>query len=114
MSDLRERILAVDDRPHEDVEVTEWGVTVRIRGLSGEAAERFARRFGSGDGEEVPEGIMPDLLIRTLEDPDTGERIFGESDLAVLSAKSGKVTAELFAVAQRLSGLGDLARAKND
>lgn len=115
MSDLRETILAAEDRPYEDVDVEEWGVTVRIRGLTGKAAEDFARRFGttSGDGEQVAEGIMADLLVRTLEDPETGEPIFGEDDADALSEKAGGVIARLFWPAQELSGLGDLERAKN-
>ena len=111
MSDLRSRILAVDDRPYEDVEVPEWeGMTVRVRGLSAKAAEAFAKRHGGADTE----GGLADLLIDALEDPTTGEPIFTRDDLDALSDKAIPALAMLSKKAMGLSGLGDEEDAKND
>lgn len=113
MSGLKQKILAADDRPFEDVDVEEWDMPVRVRGLSGHGAEEFSRRMRSED-DELPKGIMAELLVRTLEDPATSEPIFGPDDVEALSAKSSRVIARLFRVAQKLSGLGGLDDAKKD
>ena len=109
---LREKILAAASRPSKDKEVPEWGVTVRIYGLSASASERFSRKLG---GEEVPENMMAELLVLTLHDPETDEPIFTEEDdVTELGKQSGKVVLDLFMEAQKLSGLGSLEEAKNE
>jgi len=113
MSELRDRILAADDRPYKDVEVEEWGATVRLRGLSGAAAERFSRKVQAA-GENVPDDMMAELLALCLEDPESGDLVFAEEDIPSLSGKASTVLARLFREAQSVSGLGSLDEAKND
>lgn len=108
---LRARILSAEDIPHEDVEVPEWGATVRVRGLTAVAATRFS--LGLENETITLEEMVPSLLLLTLYDPATNEPIFTDGDLAALTRKSGQVLTRLFPVAQRLSGLGDLEEAKN-
>lgn len=112
-SKLRSTILASDDRGYEDIKVSEWDTTIRIRGLDGASAEAFSRLIVAA-GDELPENMMGLLLVRTIEDPETGELIFSEDDVAALTNKSGVVLVRLFTIAQRLSGLGELDDAKND
>lgn len=113
MSDLKQVILGAEDRPHEDVDVEQWDATVRLRGLSGLAAEEFSQRMRPDDGD-VPGSVMAELLVRCIEDPETGETVFDEDDAGALSAKSSQVLTRLFQKAQKLSGLGELEEAKND
>jgi hypothetical protein len=110
---LKDKVFEADDRPSRDIEVEEWGASVRVRGLSGLAAERFSRLMGTG-GDTMPENVMASLLVATIEDPETGELAFGQDDVPALSAKSSRVLTRLFRVAQDLSGLGELEKAKND
>lgn len=119
MTDLRQQILTADDRPHEDVVVPEWGdAEVRLRGLSGASAEAFARRFAEAEEETggLPEGIVVDMLIRTMHDPETDEQIFDSTpeDRQALAKKASQVLTRLFRIAQELSGLGGMDEAKND
>ena len=109
MSDLKSAIMAVDDRPYKDVEVPEWSATVRVRGLSGIDAVRFAETIESGDNV-----VMAELLLLTLHDPATNERIFGEEDKDALLARSATVLSRLLEHARDLSGLGEADDAKND
>lgn len=115
MSDLRQTILAADDLPREPVEVPEWDVTVHLRGLTAEQSERFARRIrDANENGGAPEHMMAELLVRMIEDPETGERVFGDDDVEALSAKSGKALSRMFRLAQPLAGLTDLEDAKKD
>lgn len=112
MTNLREQILAADDRPYEDVIVPEWDTTVRIRGLNAATAETFGRKVAAANGE-MPDMICS-LLVATLYDPATDALLFTqEGDIEALSHKSGKVVTDLFLVAQHLSGLDTVADAKN-
>lgn len=112
LNGLKSAILGADDRPFEDVEVEEWGATIRLRGLSGHAAEAFSRRLRP-DGDP-PDDVMAELLVRVIEDPQTGELVFGADEAARLGMKSSVVLTRLFRRAQKLSGLGELEEAKND
>jgi len=106
----RDAILGADDRPTVDVEVPEWGGTVRVRGLSG--AERDAY-------EVALAGVRPDgsrrlnlvnvrarLIAMTVVDED-GARMFTDADAEALGAKSGTAMQRVFETAQHLSGLTD-------
>ena len=110
MSDLRGAILA-SERPYRDREA--WGETVRVRGLTGAASERFSLRMQDSE-EDVPDNVMAELLVRCLHDPTTDERIFADDDVGVVTELAGKELAPLFLIARTLSGLGDLDEAKND
>lgn len=106
----KEAILAADDRPTVDVDVPEWGGTVRVRGLTG--AERDAY-------EVALAGVRPDgskrlnlvnvrarLISMTVVD-ELGVRVFTDADVKDLGAKSGTAMQRVFEAAQRLSGLTD-------
>ena len=110
---LRDKVLAADDRSYTDEHIEEWDATVRVRGLSGMAAEEFSRKLGAQKGE-LPDNLMAELLVRTIEDPETGEPVFGVDDVELLTRKSSRVLTRLFRTAQELSGLGDLDTAKKD
>ena len=49
----KERILAVDDIVTEDVDVPEWGGTVRVRGLSGTERDAFESSMIERRGKKV-------------------------------------------------------------
>lgn len=106
---LRDRILAAEDRPHTDVEVPEWGVTVRIRAMSGldrdlwEAGILARRQSGGGPLANMRASLVAHCAL----DPETGERLFSEDDVAVLGSKAAKPLDRLFSVASDLSGLSD-------
>lgn len=103
----KEKILSANDRPTEDVEVPEWGGTVRVRGLSGAERDAFESSLLGPDGKPSPSRLAnfrARLLARTLVD-ETGNRLFSDSEIKALGEKSGEVLSRLFDVAQRLSGM---------
>ena len=108
----REDILKVDDIQIRDIDVPEWGGTVRVRGLSG--AER--NDYESSQVTMGPDNrLIPDmanrtakLVARTIVGED-GEPLFNELDVGTLGQKSGAALARVFKVAEELSGLNDQA-----
>lgn len=112
------QIEAADDRTHEDVEVPEWGGTVRVVGLSGEDRDAYEASFVDAKGKPATQrlrNIRAKLLVKCLVDGD-GNRLFTDDKAKVLGAKSGAVVDRLFDVARRLSGIGQdaVAEAKKD
>lgn len=107
MSSLSEKIFATDDIESEIVNVKAWGVAVLVKSMT---AKDRARMIGSANvatGQFNLEQVLPDLVIHCTYDPDTGERVFLESDRDALMAKSAAAIEEIATVALRLSGLGD-------
>ena len=105
-----EQILAANDREHEDVDVPEWGGTVRVIGLS--AADRDAYEAAlaattKGDATAMArlQNFRAKLVVKALVDAD-GKRLFSDADAKELGTKSGKVIDRLFDVVRRLSGMG--------
>jgi hypothetical protein len=111
----REDILKAEDLQTRDVDVPEWGGTVRIRGLSG--ADRDA--YQASMMQIGPNGQMgPDLgnmtakmVARAVIDPDTGEPWFNELDVGTLGQRSGAALARVYDVAMELSGMTATAQA---
>ncbi|MBI5964940.1 MAG: hypothetical protein HY863_15785 [Chloroflexi bacterium] len=105
-------ILAAQDLPFENVDVPEWGGTVRVIGLNAKDAQRYSSRLvviNPLDGKVQKlklDTVMTDLLVRTIVD-ENNDPLFSEDDIEALGKKSAQVLTRLFEVAQRLSGLGD-------
>lgn len=104
----KDAILAADDVVFQDVEVPEWGGTVRIRALTGTERDGFEesvlRRSPDGSFEAVMADMRAKLLVRTLVDED-GKRLFSAKEVAQLGSKSAQVLDRLFEIASRLSGI---------
>lgn len=103
----REAILAVSDIQTEDVDVPEWGGTVRVKGLTGTERDAFEQSCVSGTGKKATfkmNNIRARLVAKTAID-ENGALIFQEADVEVLGQKSGAALDRVFTVAQRLSGL---------
>lgn len=106
----REQILGADDRKTEDVEVPEWGGTVRVQALSG--TDRDAYEAGivqiRGDGSRTftLANARARLVALSVVDGE-GTRFFSEADITALGAKSAQALERVFDVARRLSGLAE-------
>lgn len=106
----KDAILGADDRATVDVEVPEWGGTVRVRALSGTERDAY---------EVALAGVRPDgtrrlnlvnvraRLIAMACVDEAGERLFTDKDVEALGAKSGVAMQRVFEAAQALSGLTD-------
>ena len=104
---IREQILDAQDLRKEVVDCPEWGVKVEVRSMSGiERAETLQAQMGE-DGKVDSNRLYPTLLIATIFDPETGERIFNENDADILNSKNSAVLERLAKVAFRLSGMNE-------
>lgn len=96
-------ILAADDLPRETVAVPEWGGEVCVRTMTG--TERDAFESGLLAKEGRMENVRARLVSLTLCD-EQGERLFDDAEVATLGKKSARALDRVFAVAQRLNGIG--------
>jgi hypothetical protein len=106
----KEQILGADDRRTEDVEVPEWGGTVRVRALSGRERDAYEAGIvqvrGDGSRNVTLENIRSRLVSLTAVD-ESGERIFSDGDVKALGEKSAAALERVFDVARKLSGLSE-------
>lgn len=103
----RDQILEAEDLGFEEVEVPEWGGSVRVRAMTGTERDSFESEIYEIKGEDTKfnrENFRARLLVRTLAD-ESNNRLFDDKDIAVLGRKSARVLDRLFAVAQRLNGM---------
>jgi hypothetical protein len=103
----KDQILAADDLPYEDVEIPEWGGTVRIRTMTG--AERDAWEAGitvvkGGKSIVDPTNFRAKLVVITVVD-DEGNRIFSDGDAPALGRKNGAALDRAYSVSRRLNGI---------
>ena len=110
----REQILDIQDLGFEEIEVTEWGGTVRIRTMTGSERDAFESEIYELKGDNVKfnrENFRARLLVRTIVD-ENNERLFTDADVIALGKKSAKVLDKLFAISQKLNGIS--AQDKNE
>lgn len=98
-------ILDANDLKHEDVEVPEWGGTVRVRSLT--AADRYGLLDASLDsgGEINRQKFVLGMLAAAIVD-ESGDRLFTDGEVLQLSSKSFAALDRLIPVSNRLNGLG--------
>ncbi|MGE4297039.1 MAG: hypothetical protein AB7E47_03330 [Desulfovibrionaceae bacterium] len=105
MKDLKQAILNVDDLPREAVEVKAWGVTVYLRPMTGTERDAYEAVVFKTDGTMKREDMRAELLVRCLVDA-SGNRLFGDDEVAALGGKNSAVLCPLFLKAQRINGIG--------
>lgn len=105
----KDDILGLNDLPFEEIEVKEWGGIVRVRGLTSYERDEFESQSFVGEGKTrkfIYANMRARLISKTVCN-ENGDCLFSDADIEKLGKKSGKVMDRLFAVAQRLSGIGD-------
>lgn len=104
----RDAILATQDLPFEDVEVPEWGGTVRLRIMTGTERDAFELSTSATNSEDKKrnyENLRARLVALTAIGED-GTRLFSDEDVAELGRKSSAALDRCFEVATRLNALG--------
>lgn len=114
VTDMRERLKqrAGENRRSEPYTISEWDETVELRPLS--VGAKFAI-FGDdaeidGDGGfNLKMGdlgsMLPQVIIGTCFDPDTGEQVWGPDDAEWLADQDAAVLEPLANEGMRISGL---------
>jgi hypothetical protein len=103
------QIQAASDLETQDIEVPEWGGTVRLKSLTGAERDRFEASVMRGQGKNTTvnmENMRAKLVAQSAIGED-GKPLFTEEDLKWLGEKSAKALNRLFTAAQQLSGLSD-------
>ena len=100
-------ILAASDLKTEDVEVPEWGGTVRVRSFTGRERDAFEASMVRGDGKDRKVDLtnMRARLVGLTVIDEAGQRLFTDEEVDLLGSKSGAALDRVFAVAQKLNGL---------
>lgn len=105
----RDAILGADDLEARDVDVPEWGGTVRVTSLSGKDRDAFeASMTQIRGGKTSPNlaNVRAKLVARVVVDGD-GERVFSDKDVIALGEKNAAPLDRIFDVARELSGMVD-------
>ena len=100
-------ILAANDLKTQDVDVPEWGGTVRVRAFTGRERDAFEASMVRGDGKDRKVDLtnMRARLVALSVVDEAGQRVFSDEEVDLLGAKSGSALDRVFAVAQELNGL---------
>lgn len=106
---IRDKILSVqDDTPSEVVSISEWGVDVLVKGFTLGAKDDFLASILDPQTRQTNiKAFNVGVIVGTCYDPETGERLFTESDIPALKEKSAAIIQRLVDVGTRLSGLTD-------
>lgn len=108
---IRDQILAADDIGTETVNVPAWGVDVEVRGLTLGQRNDAITAAREEDGTLNLSRYYALILIATVSDPETKEKVFRDDDVALILDKSSAPADLLAKKALTLSGLtekGDL------
>ena len=104
----RTEIENADDTPYKDVEVPEWGGTVRIKGLSGTEVDDYEAsilKMKRGKPDVTLKNATARLVAWTLVDENNSRLFPNEAEVAVLGKKSSIALQRCFDTASKLSGL---------
>ncbi|MFC8124651.1 hypothetical protein [Streptomyces sp. NPDC057302] len=106
-----EQILGANDLVYEDVEVPEWGGTVRVREMPGTERDKFEAQFIGKDGASVRmeglDGFRARLAAATIVD-EHGKQVFrSAAEAKRLGEKSATALQRVCDVAMRLSKMSE-------
>ena len=101
--------MAVPDLVTEEVEVPEWGGAVLVKGLTGKERDAFEAGAIQQKGRKIKVDManLRARLVALAVVDEEGKRLFQPGDIEALGRKSAAALDRVFAVAQRLSGIGD-------
>ena len=108
----KQQILAVQDKKFQDVDVPEWGGTVRLATLTASQRDRYETMFTLARNDPNSAISIRALLVAACVVDDEGNPIFTQEDVAELSEKSASALTKLFTVALDLNVLTKAAAEK--
>jgi len=106
-------ILSAEDIVTRDVQVDEWGGTVRLRSLAGDEVVKFVQEL-SDDPAQKNNSAVQIVLLSAVDE--SGARLFTVDQLEALRKKSFRAILRLQKVALEINGLSEAetAATKND
>lgn len=100
----REAILDVSDIATGEVEVPEWGGSVRIRALSGVERDRLEASIMGGGNKPRIEYMRARVVAASVID-EHGKLMFSETDIKALGRKSAAALNRVFEATSKLSAV---------
>jgi len=107
MALTKEAILAADDLTTKEVDVPEWGGSVRIRELTGRERDAFEEGSLDKKTRDVKMTNMRARLVAMSAIDDSGDRLFTAAEADELGKKSATALNRCFEVSCSLSGITD-------
>ena len=104
----KDQILNADDLVIEELEVPEWGGTVRVRTMTGAERDAFEESVFETKGKDTKMNLknFRSRLVAICVVDDKGERMFGDGEIPIIGKKSAKALDRVFSAAQKLNGIG--------
>lgn len=104
----RDAILQAQDLAYEDVEVPEWGGTVRIGSMTGAQRDAWEQSLvPQSRGDSVDISNIRARLVAVCAVDEKGVRLFTDADAVALGKKSAAALERCAKVAQRLNRLSN-------
>jgi hypothetical protein len=100
----KEQILSSNDRNFIDIDVPEWGGTVRISVLTGSDREKIEAEFANIGKDKY---IVRAMCVALSVVDENGNAIFSKEDLQALNQKSWKALDKIVNRIKELNGIGD-------
>ena len=100
----REAILTAADLKTVDVDVPEWGGTVRVRAMTGTQRDAFGKSLLGPDGKYAGAGYSARLAAASIVGEDGG-LLFTQNDIEVLGDRSSAALDRVVAAANKLNAL---------
>lgn len=99
-----DQILNIDDVEVEEIEIPEWGGTVRVKAMTGAERDKYLKMVMGKDNKPDIKGIFVKLVVMTVVDEDN-KLIFNNGHMDMLNTKSAKALERIANVSMRLAGL---------
>jgi len=98
-------IFNADDSKTEDIEIPEWGGTVRVKAMTYAQRTKYLNSITKDENGEVNDNnIMAKLVIASVID-ENGNYMFSNGDMNQLTKKNSSIIDRIGLVATNLAGL---------
>ena len=104
----KDAILAADDLKYEDVEVPEWGGSVRVRSLTGSERDEYEASLLVGKGKDKDinfQNARARMIYLSAIDEEGGRLFIKAGDVVAIGKKNANALDRVFSVCQKLSGM---------
>ena len=104
----RDQILTAPDLRFDVVNVPEWGGEVRVRSMTGADRDAYEQSLMASRGSDANANLsnVRARLVAFCVVGEDGQRLFSDSDVEALGAKSARALNAVFECASALNGLG--------
>ena len=103
----KDQILNSSDIDHKDIEVAEWGGTLRVAAMSAAERDSFEAGMLDNKGKSDPKRLLnfrARFIASCIVDED-GKRLFTAGDVVALGKKSAAPISRVFDECRKLNGM---------